>query len=342
MANVYAQSLLSEVAELWRTGEGSDMTIKCEGRKFKVHRLLLSAASPILKAACQNGMRESQTGVVEHQTFDADTVERMLEFIYTRDYEIPWVTAVATGAIRTSASDSDANEVLVTGASARWIAHIRMYAIGDYYQLPALKDQALVKLREAAAGTFLFEFLDFGYVVKEAHELIGMHDTGFHRMIQDFCLKCVTALTKDKTFMTAMAEVQETQEFAAILLGRVTEKLVTKVQESEIATATLADDLKWAQWYLENANRSLEREQKAHQRAMQDREALLSQRNHYQAVIQRLMDDLAKLPLRCPNFRCGGANKAPLKLQRQAHAEYGEGQGFVEIKCGRCRDKMSK
>ncbi|RMY21300.1 hypothetical protein D0867_03411 [Hortaea werneckii] len=340
MANVYTQSLLNEVAELWRTGENSDMTIKCEGREFKVHRLLVSAASPVLKAACQNGMRESQTGVVEHKTFDAETVERMLEFIYTRDYEVPWIPTVATGAIRTPDLNSDAEEVLVTSTSAWWIAHTRMYAIGDYYQLPTLKDPALVRLQNAAADPF--ELHDFAYVLKEAHELIGMHETGFHRMIQDFCLERAVFLTADKTFMTAMAEVPELQELAAILLGRVTKELVTRAHESEKATATLANDLERAKCDMENAKQSLESEQKAHQRTIQGEEDLMYQLYHYQAVIERLMDDVGKLPLRCPNIRCGSTNKAPLKLQRQAHAEFGEGTGFVEIKCGRCRDKMPK
>ncbi|KAI7282061.1 hypothetical protein KC345_g3723 [Hortaea werneckii] len=342
MANIYTQSLLSEVAELWRTGEGSDMMIKCEGREFKVHRLLISAASPILKAACQNGMRESQTGVVEHNTFDEDTVERMLEFIYTRDYTVSWEMAVLTGAIDTSESKHEADGVIVMGPMAEWISHTRMYAIGDYYQLPTLKDRALMGVQKAAADILDCELRDFAYVVKEANELIGMHETGFHRIIQDFCLKRVALLTKDKTFVTAMVEVPELQEFAAILLGRVTEEMVTRARESENATATLAIELEWAKWDLQNANQSLEREQKAYQRAMQDQEALLSKMAHYQAVIGRLMDDVGKLPLRCPNIRCGSTIKAPLKLQRQAHAEYGEGTGFVEIKCGRCRDKMSK
>ncbi|GAB1740574.1 hypothetical protein NU219Hw_g5671t1 [Hortaea werneckii] len=223
MANVYTQSLLNEVAELWRTGENSDMTIKCEGREFKVHRLLVSAASPILKAACQNGMRESQTGVVEHKTFDAQTVERMLEFIYTRDYEVPWVPTVATGPIRTPELDGDTDEVLVTSTSAWWIAHTRMYAIGDYYQLPTLKEQALVRLQNAAVDPF--ELHDFANVLKEAYKLIGKHEARFHHMIQTFCRDNAIVLTTEKTFMAALAEVPELQELTASLLGQVTREL---------------------------------------------------------------------------------------------------------------------
>ncbi|KAI7189945.1 hypothetical protein KC352_g21824, partial [Hortaea werneckii] len=337
MANLYAQSLLSEVAELWRTGEGSDLTIKCEEREFKVHKLIVSAASPTLKAACQSGMLESQTGVIEHKTFDADTVERMLEYIYTRDYEIPGLPAVITGATRTSKLHIDAEEVAVFSSNAEWIAHIRMYAIGDYYQLPTLKDCALMGVQKAAADTL--ELRDFAYVVKEAHELIGMHETGFHRVVQDFCLEHVAFLMADKTFTAAIAEVPEMQEFATILLGRVTEDTMARARESKKATATLVKNLDRAQWCLENTKQSLDREREDHANVTA---ALRSQVDHYQAVIERLVDDLGKLPLRCPNFRCGGTNKAPLKLQRRAHADYGEGTGFVEIKCGRCRESFSK
>lgn len=316
------------------------MTIKCEGREFKVHRLLISAASPILKAACQNGMKESQTGVVEHNTFDADTVERMLEFIYTRDYTVPWEMAVITEAIGSSESKHETDEVTVTGVMAHWILHTRMYAIGDYYHLPTLKDRALVGVQAAARIPWeLDDLVYFVYVVKEAHELIGKHEAGFHNVIQDYCLERVPLLTKDKTFMTAMVEVPEMQEFAAILLGRVTEEMVNRAHESEKTTATLVSDRDRAQCDLENTKQMYEREWEDKAYAVM---ILECQVNHYQAVIERLMDDLGKLPLRCPNFRCGGTNKAPLKLERRAHADYGEGTGFVEIKCGRCREKFSK
>ncbi|RMY78137.1 hypothetical protein D0863_00874 [Hortaea werneckii] len=218
-----ANSLLSEVAELWRTGEGSDLTIKCEEREFKVHKLIVSAASPTLKAACQNGMRESQTGVIEHKTFDADTVERMLEYIYTRDYEIRGVPAVITEGIRTSESDSDAEQALVLLKNAEWITHIRMYAIGDYYQLPTVKDRALEEIQKVAAAPL--ELRDFVYVVREAYKLIGKHETGFHRIIQTVCLENVIELKRDKMFMAALAEVADMQELSASLLGQVIQEL---------------------------------------------------------------------------------------------------------------------
>lgn len=337
MANVYTQSLLNEIAELWRTGEGSDMTIKCEGCEFKVHRLLVSAASPILKAACHNGMRESQTGVVEHKTFDADTVERMLEFIYTRDYEVPWRPTVATGAIRTPELNSDAEEVLVTSTSAWWIAHTRMYAIGDYYQLPTLKDQALVRLQNAAVDPF--ELHDFANVLKEAYKLIGKHETDFHHMIQTFCRENVIVLTLEKTFMAALAEAPEMQELTASLLGQVTRELEEEGLYSRALEASQKGDLNIARSNAEMAQQRIEREREDHAKVTA---ALRSQVDHCQAVIKGLMDNVGRLPLRCPNIRCSSTNKAPWKLQRQAHADYGEGTGFVEIQCGRCGHKLSK
>ena len=330
MANVHTQSLLSEVAELWRTGEGSDLTIKCEGREFKVHKLIVSAASPTLKAACQNGMLESETGVIEHKTFDADTVERMLEFIYTRDYLIPRESALIARAIDTSESKHETDEVTITGVMARWILHTRMFAISDYYDLPTLKALALVRLQIAAADTF--ELRDFVYVVKEANKLIGMHKTNFHNIFQAFCLRNVAALTADKMFMAAIAEDPEMQEFAASLLGQV-------ALHSDARIAALEDRLDNFRERSSVETMYREREREAHRHAMQD---LQSQMDHYQAVIERLMDDVGKLPLRCPNIRCGSTNKAPWKLQRQAHADYGAGTGFVEIQCGRCRHKLSK
>ncbi|KAI7214757.1 hypothetical protein KC333_g5831 [Hortaea werneckii] len=330
MENIHTQSLLSEVAELWRTGEGSDMTIKCEGRGFKVHKVLVSAASPTLKAACQNGMRESQTGVIEHTTFDADTVERMLEYIYTRDYQLPEPAAVSVRAIGTSEPNGETDEVMITDTNAKCILHTRMYAIGDYYQLPMLKDRALCRVKSVE-----FEADGFAYVVKEVHELIGKHEKDFHDAIRQLCLSQLDTLTKDKTFMTAIAQVAEMQELTASLLNEVFEKLNGQASYAN----ALLEDLNRAESDLIDAQQKYERGRQAHSNAAA---ALWSRVDHYQAVIKGLMDDLGRLPLRCPNIRCSSTNKAPWKLQRQAHADYGEGTGFVEIQCGRCGHKLSK
>ncbi|RMY49792.1 hypothetical protein D0865_07286 [Hortaea werneckii] len=324
MADIHTQSLLSEVAELWRTGEGSDITIKCEGREFKVHRLI---------AACQNGMLESQTGVIEHKTFDADTVERLLEYVYTRDYQLPEPTAVSVRAIGTSEPNGGTDEVTITDANAKCILHTRMYAIGDYYQLPTLKDRALFRVQSAVQVEF--EADGFAYVVKEVHELIGKHEKDFHHAIRKLCLSQLDTLTKDKTFMTAIAQVAEMQELTASLLNEVFEKLNGEASYAN----TLLEDLNCAESDLIDAQQKHERERQAHGNALA---ALWSRVDHYQAVIKGLMDDVGRLPLRCPNIRCSSTNKAPWKLQRQAHADYGEGTGFVEIQCGRCGHKLSK
>ncbi|KAI7319635.1 hypothetical protein KC315_g9665 [Hortaea werneckii] len=334
MANVYTQSLLNEVAELWRTGEGSDMTIKCKGREFKVHKLIVSAASPTLKAACQNGMLESQTGVIEHKTFDAETVERMLEFIYTRDYEIRGVPVVIVEAIRTSESNSDSEQALVLLKNAEWIAHIRTYAIGDYYQLPTLKDRALEEVQKVAAAPF--ELRDFAYVVREASKLIGKHETSFHHIIQTICLKNVMDLKGDKMFMAALAEVADMQEVTASLLGQVIQELAKEKLCSWTTNAFQKIHLNDAQSDAERLQRRIGWERQDHADAM---EAFRAQTDHYQAVTEKLMDDVVNLPLQCSNIRCGNTTE-PFTVQREPHATYGD--GFVEIQCGRCGHKLSK
>ncbi|RMZ15503.1 hypothetical protein D0860_01574 [Hortaea werneckii] len=311
MANVYTQSLLSEVAELWRTGEGSDMTIKCEGREFK-------------------------TGVVEHNTFDADTVERMLEFVYTRNYQVPWTTPdVMTGAIRTSESDSEADEVLVIGTSARWIAHTRMYATGEYYQLPTLKNRALEEVQKVATAPL--ELRDFVYVVREACKLIGKHETGFHRIIQTVCRENVMELKRDKKFMAALAEVADMQEFSASLLDQVIQELTKEKLYSATTKVFEEMHLNDAQSDVERLQRRIGWERQDHIDAM---ETFRAQMDHYQAVTEKLMDDIVNLPLRCPNMQCRDTTKAPYTLQREPHATYGD--GFVEIQCERCGSKLSK
>ena len=66
----------------------SDLTIICYGRGFKVHKVILCPQSDVISKMCDNDMQERMTGTIEHKEFDEDTMQRMIEFAYTKNYGV--------------------------------------------------------------------------------------------------------------------------------------------------------------------------------------------------------------------------------------------------------------
>ena len=59
-----------------------------EGRGFKAHRNVLSAASPFFAKLLQSDMKEKDEGTIRFKEISASIVEDVLEFIYTGSIEI--------------------------------------------------------------------------------------------------------------------------------------------------------------------------------------------------------------------------------------------------------------
>jgi len=78
---------LSSLIHLFQVGEHSDLTIKINnGLEFKVHKCILAARSPKLKAMLTCNMKESMKGVlnIENETEDfSELFSHMLAWIYT-------------------------------------------------------------------------------------------------------------------------------------------------------------------------------------------------------------------------------------------------------------------
>lgn len=97
-------SLVRGIADLLRTGNFSDLEVKCGGESFKVHRAVVCTRSTVMARQCSGGFMVSQvmhpvsglrlrrvqgvpTRVIHHSTFGPSTFKRMLQFMYTGDYD---------------------------------------------------------------------------------------------------------------------------------------------------------------------------------------------------------------------------------------------------------------
>ena len=61
----------------------ADFIIRCKTRKFQVHRTILCARSPVLRATILSDMKEAKKGEIYVEEIDEKTMESIIIFIYT-------------------------------------------------------------------------------------------------------------------------------------------------------------------------------------------------------------------------------------------------------------------
>ncbi|KAI0413138.1 hypothetical protein F5X98DRAFT_391165 [Xylaria grammica] len=144
----------------------SDFTLECDGRKFRVHKAVFCGQSPVMAAALKGDFMEAKTGVLS-VSFDIESVRRLIEYMYTGDYQMRPDSAleiissgVSDGALpikRPSEAVGTAAEPdpgvgvpkpSEAGTSDRLICHGRMNSIADYYDVPALAALSCTKAKE--------------------------------------------------------------------------------------------------------------------------------------------------------------------------------------------------
>ncbi|KAL8990031.1 MAG: hypothetical protein Q9177_001223, partial [Variospora cf. flavescens] len=78
------------MASLFSSGKYSDLTITCRDRTFHVHRLFLCSASRFFTAACDGLFKvskEAQNSQIYLSDDDPETLERLLRYLYTTNYD---------------------------------------------------------------------------------------------------------------------------------------------------------------------------------------------------------------------------------------------------------------
>ncbi|KAL1836765.1 hypothetical protein VTJ49DRAFT_4705 [Mycothermus thermophilus] len=78
---IYASLSTLRMSDKW-----TDMTIRCGGREYKVHRAVVCSQSQFFDLALSGPFLEARTGVVDLPEDDPVVLERFLEFLYTGTY----------------------------------------------------------------------------------------------------------------------------------------------------------------------------------------------------------------------------------------------------------------
>ncbi|KAI5309742.1 hypothetical protein KEM55_002516 [Ascosphaera atra] len=109
----------------------SDLTIEVEEEKFEVHKIVMCSASSVMAAALtKNNFEEANTGVFRIREFDADTVGRMIDYIYRGNYVFQTSEKTDSTCIP---------KPLPSSEGERLLEHTRVNAIADFYDILGLR-----------------------------------------------------------------------------------------------------------------------------------------------------------------------------------------------------------
>ncbi|KAM3370369.1 hypothetical protein ACQJBY_017968 [Aegilops geniculata] len=80
-------NLQHHLHQMWKEGQGADVTFSVSGQLFSAHRYLLAARSPVFKAELFGPMKESTTDSIKIYDVEPPIFEALLHFIYTDSFQ---------------------------------------------------------------------------------------------------------------------------------------------------------------------------------------------------------------------------------------------------------------
>ncbi|UPK89973.1 hypothetical protein LCI18_000908 [Fusarium solani-melongenae] len=237
------------LSELLQTGKFSDCTIVCQGKEFKLHKVVICAQSPAITAGLDKASKESRSSSLHITGFDLATVECMVDFLYNEDYIINGdVLCMANTSdwapppnMQVSGSGNSTFETLPPGPSApstpppavvrdSLLCHVEVNAIGYYYKLPKLCDRANRYIQDIiSSDEFPVEI--FPYLAIAAHK--SSEDAQLHDLVFSFAAEHVQVLLNT----TGFEKLTALPNFGLKLL----QKTVAKLQANDNQLAKIQD-----------------------------------------------------------------------------------------------------
>ncbi|KAH8807751.1 BTB/POZ protein [Xylogone sp. PMI_703] len=144
---------------LLSSAEYSDLTLKCQGEIFKVHKAVVCFQSPVLAAALRGDFKEAKTNMIDIASFDVRTTRCMVEFMYTGDYQIrksKMRTDEDLQAIEkkfpfllgeSDKDDADSQLAATSRDENTLLDHVHVHAIAEYYDISQLKQLSTSKIQ---------------------------------------------------------------------------------------------------------------------------------------------------------------------------------------------------
>ncbi|KAJ5938430.1 BTB/POZ protein [Penicillium verhagenii] len=168
--------------ELLLGGQFSDIDIICQDVTFKAHRAIVCTQSRFFNSAFCDGFKESFDRSINLKDETPETIERVLSFLYLREYQDEGNVVL----FRPSTDDSDSvsqgdkfNEMEALKSKA--LNNILVFTAADKFEIDPLKNLASEKFSEWVSGNW--DSSIFPEVVEEALALTPSHETKLQEII---------------------------------------------------------------------------------------------------------------------------------------------------------------
>ncbi|KAI6763352.1 hypothetical protein FGRA07_11363 [Fusarium graminearum] len=249
------------------SGKYSDFTLVCNGgHEFKLHQVIVCPQSSVITAALSGGFQEATSKVLNVTEFDVDTVQYMISFLYTGEYQIS-SKGDKPDSDDGSPQEEDSNDAADQASQASshlsepdetvddLFAHLRVNAIADYYNIQNLAQLANTKIRA---------ILDLGQNTEAFPRIIQEVSTSNRDInIRSIIASAAVARIEELCHLKAFQELELEQDFSATLFGACSERIETlerrlhDAQANVVMYQTLRDDERQAkQSVIEQVNRS--------------------------------------------------------------------------------------
>ncbi|KAK3672901.1 hypothetical protein LTR78_007254 [Recurvomyces mirabilis] len=351
MASIHQLTRLNDIATLRDSMNHSDLVIRCERRELHVHKAVLCSASKVLSKACDKKFEEGATGVVERTEFDADTVERMIEYIYKQTYHVdsPAPSTESSSLSSTESTPSSEDDTDGTeddqapsepyntagkpsiNTNTALIAHARAYAIGEYYELPTLQQLAMEKFEaEATSSWSINGFID---VIREVNAISGLEDRALRNKLRGVAMDHIDQLVDNDDFMTKLAELPDVQDFAADMLRATVRHQNDKFTKLDEKMRGFLQQLETAEPQIEQLMKrvtNLTAEVESNQHGAD------AVRTDARRAFHAFQKSIRELPSSCKNERCG-REFGKLQFESAGHAGVSGLCSDWWVRCAKCK-----
>ncbi|KAK7536850.1 uncharacterized protein J3D65DRAFT_695683 [Phyllosticta citribraziliensis] len=181
----------------WNT----DLTIRCQGKEFHVHKIIVGMQSAFFEKACdpESPFKEARTGVITLTDDDAFLVRILLVYCYTGDLDRECMEEWC----RENDMDGDTWEYIA-------LCTVRIYGLADKFQILSLKKVAQQLFKEYMeheewARSDLDFFPD---LVREVYRTTPCTDRGLRDLVLYFTSKELHYLIQTKRFRVKMEKIQ--------------------------------------------------------------------------------------------------------------------------------------
>ncbi|KAK5674689.1 hypothetical protein LTS10_012690 [Elasticomyces elasticus] len=169
-------SLTKAIQALFFDEKYTDLTIKCGGMLWAVHKAVVCTQSSFFAKACDGSFKEAEEGVIALKEDDSAVVNGMLRFMYGLDYrsaceehDSDYKAEYIDGADSCDGNLGFEDNGAECGGFSQIVFDVHIHNIADKYDLPGLATLAVASFQEHAEAEWNTEgFVDAAALVYTA------------------------------------------------------------------------------------------------------------------------------------------------------------------------------